>query len=341
MNILHIIGGDLNGGAAKGAYWLHLGLINNGINSKLLVQKANIKEKNIIALSSDYDIKSRLKQFIKFQLDMFPPRFYSNRKMVIFSTGFFGNNVTKTQEYKWADIVHLHWINGGMLGISDINKIKKPVVWTMRDMWPLTGGCHFSIDCDRYKVGCGYCQQLKSNSSFDLSKMVVNRKKKYIPKSIKLVGISNWLTECAKESFVFKNFDITTIHNNINTNDFKPIQKSIARDILGLPQNKKIILAGAQNFDFYKGFDKLLAAYNKLSKDYFLLFFGNIDNRLVNKLGFEYKSLGFLADIVSMRLAYSSADIFVAPSLIDAFGKTLAESMSCKTPVVCFDATGP
>ena len=161
---------------------------------------------------------------------------------------------------------------------------------------------------------------------------------------MKIVGISHWLSECAERSFLFKDFDIRTIHNNVNTNDFSPIEKNMARDILSLPKNKKIILAGAQNLkDFYKGFDRYLEAIQQLKdKDnLFLLFFGNMDENIIKQSGFEYKSLGFLHDIISLRLAYSASDVFVAPSLMDAFGKTLAESMSCGTPVVCFDATGP
>ena len=103
-------------------------------------------------------------------------------------------------------------------------------------------------------------------------------------------------------------------------------------------------MTGAQNLkDFYKGFDKYLEAINKLNKkdNKLLLFFGNFDESLIKQLGFEYKSLSFLHDIVSLRLAYSASDVFIVPSLMDVFGKTLAESTACGTSVVCFNATGP
>ena len=332
----------MSDGAARGAYWLHQGLRKIGIDSKILVQWADVKDKNIISLTNNK--MTRSKQIILSNLDQSPAWLYKNRNRVIFSTGIFGNNIGKTKEYPEADIIHLHWICGGMLSISQIGNIQKPVVWTMRDMWPMTGGCHYAMDCKRYESGCGFCKQLNSQSKYDLSYFVLKKKRASFSKNMKMVGISHWLSECAKRSFLFKDFDIRTIHNNVNTNDFFPIEKSIARDILNLPDNKKIILAGAQSLkDFYKGFDKYLEVINGLNKkdNKLLLFFGNFGENLIKQSGFEYKSLGFLYDTVSLRLAYSASDVFVAPSLMDAFGKTLAESMACGTPVVCFNATGP
>jgi len=263
---------------------------------------------------------------------------------MFFSTGICGFNIGKTRGFKEADIIHLHWINNGMLSIPRIGKIQKPIVWTMRDMWPMTGGCHYSMDCSRYETGCGYCRQLNSQSKYDLSYFLLKKKKAHFSKNMKIVGISHWLSQCAKKSLLFKDFDITTISNNINPDDFYPVEKSIAKDILNLPNNKQIILAGAQNLgDFYKGFNKYIEAIQQLKnkKSLFLLFFGNLDEKIFSQSGFEYKSFGFLHDIVSLRLAYCASDVFVAPSLMDAFGKTIAESMSCGTPVVCFNATGP
>jgi len=157
------------------------------------------------------------------------------------------------------------------------------------------------------------------------------------------VGISNWLSEKSKQSFLLRNLDVRTIHNNINTRDFFPIDKQFARKILGISTDKKIIFAGAQNInDFYKGFGKFIKAIKLLDKNkYCLCFFGRLHTGVIDPLGFEYVNFGFLHDNISLRLLYSAADVFVAPSLMDAFGKTLAESMACGTPVVCFNATGP
>jgi len=340
MKVLHIVAGDLNGGAARGAYWLHLGLKELGVNSKVFTSsKTTLNDDSVI--STTQTKKGKLFNIFRGQIELLIVKFYKNK--LIFSTGLFGVDFTKTKEYKEADIIHLHWINGGFVNMKHLSKIDKPIVWTIRDMWPMTGGCHYAMECEKYKTGCGSCEQLQSNSNYDLSKFILNRKKKFLPKSMKIVGISSWLSQKAKESYLFKDFDVITIFNNVNTNDFFPIEKNIAKKLLGIKTNKKIILAGAQDLkSFYKGFDKFIEAIKQLNKNkYFLCFFGNLDKSIVNNLGFEYKNFGFLYDTISLRLLYSASDVFVAPSLMDAFGKTLVESMACGTPVVCFDATGP
>ncbi len=342
MKILHIIAGDLSGGAARGAYWLHVGLKELGVDSKVFTNSRIIldDERVITTVKSK---KDKVANMIRGQLDGLLLLFYPKRKQIIFSTGMFGIDFTKTKEYQEADIIHLHWINGSFVNMKHLAKIDKPMVWTMRDMWPLTGGCHYPMECEKYKTGCGDCEQLQSGSSYDLSKFILNSKKKYLPKTMKLVGISHWLSQKAKESALFKDFDVRTISNNIDTSEFFPVEKKVARDILGIKTQKKIILVGSTSLkDFYKGFGKFQEAVQELDKSkYFLCFFGNVDKSVAENLGFEYKSFGYLHDNISLRLAYSSADVFVAPSLMDAFGKTLAEAMACGTPVVCFDATGP
>jgi len=341
LKVLHIIAGDLSGGAARGAYWLHLGLQAQGVKSKVFTNsKVTLGDDSVITITNSK--KDKAINIIRGQLDNLFTLFYPKRKKIIFSTGFFGVDFTKTKEYKEADIIHLHWINS-LVNMKHLSKIDKPIVWTIRDMWPMTGGCHYSMECERYKTGCGNCEQLNTKSSYDLSKFIFNRKKKYLPKDMKIVGISNWLSAEAKKSELFRKFDVRTISNNINTDEFFDIDKKVAKNILGIETDKQIILVGSTRLkDFYKGFSKYLEAIKLLDKNrYFLCFFGNIDKKTIDNLGFDYKSLGYLNDNISLRLAYSCANVFVAPSLMDAFGKTLAEAMACKTPVVCFDATGP
>jgi glycosyltransferase involved in cell wall biosynthesis len=342
MKVLHIVAGELTGGAAKGAYNLHRGLIKVGVDSKILTNSLNtLGDERVRSVISNKGL--RIRNIIRNQLDSLPSFIYKNREKRIFSTGFFGLNLTKIKEYKEADIIHLHWINNGFVNIKHLNKVKKPIVWTMRDMWPMTGGCHYSLDCENYKTGCGHCKQLNSNKKRDLSRFIVRRKRKYFPRHIKLVGISSWLSDKAKESYLLKDFDIRTISNNIDTDEFFPVNKKEAREALGIKTNKKIILAGANNLkDFYKGFDKFLKSLQNLnSDDYFLCFFGKMEKEIKDKMKFEYKDFGYLEDTISLRLLYSASDVFVAPSIQEAFGKTLAEAMACETPVVCFDATGP
>jgi len=342
MKILHIVGGGLTGGAARGAYWLHQALKELNIDSKVFTNsKINLGDKSVVTIVKSK--KGRVFNLIRGQLDNVLMAFYPKRKRIIFSSGIFGVDFTKSKEFKEADIIHLHWINAGFVNIKHLSKIDKPIVWTIRDMWPMTGGCHYAMECEKFKTGCGQCDQLKSDRGYDLSSLVLKRKKKYYPENMKIVGISRWLSGEARKSKLFNAFDVKTIANNIDTEEFFPIEKETAKEILGIKTVKKIILVGSTSLkDFYKGFNEYLKAIKTLDKtQYFLCFFGNIEKDIIDRLGFEYKSFGYLNDNISLRLAYSCAEVFVAPSLMDAFGKTLAEAMACNTPVVCFDATGP
>lgn len=343
MKILHLVSEELSGGAARGAYWLHLALLDQGIKSTVLNNtrnRGNAKGvKSTITTNSDFLLAK-----FRGQMDSFPAKFYRKAdKGIFFSTGFVGYDFTKEPIYQEADILHLHWVNSGFVDMKSLSRVNKPVIWTLRDMWPMTGGCHYSLECDGYANGCGNCMQLKSRHTTDLSKLVVRRKEKYIPKDLKVVCISNWLGACAKKSKIFNDFDIQTIYNGISLDEFRPIRKDIAKSIVGIKEHGSAVLVGAQHTDdLYKGFGKFIEAIEHLDKESLqFVFFGDVDTTLLDSLEIDYVSLGFLNDNIALKLAYSAADVFVAPSLMDAFGKTIAESLACGTPVVCFDATGP
>ena len=178
MNVVHLVSGELTGGAAKGAYWLHSGLLNLGQNSHIINNSRNLQSsyKNVHNIIKS-DIQ-KIKSFVFPQLSLLPVRAYTKRKNLIFSTGFDGYDFTKLDCYKNADIIHLHWINN-LVSMRSLRNVSKPIVWTLRDMWPLTGGCHVSYNCDRYKEGCGKCPQLGSNFQYDLSYFILKYKIKY------------------------------------------------------------------------------------------------------------------------------------------------------------------
>jgi glycosyltransferase involved in cell wall biosynthesis len=341
MKILHLIAGELNGGAARGAYWLHKALCDLGVDSTVLTNaKDNLGDESVISLTTS--TLGKMKFSILYRLGRMPLKLYRDRRPLIFSTGFDGIDITRHPSYASADIVHLHWVNG-LVNSKALGKVKKPIVWTLRDMWPFTGGCHQSLECVRFTEGCGYCPQLGSARGRDLSRFILRRKQAYLPKNVRIVGVSRWMSDCATKSAVLGGCQVTTISNNIDTEQFTPLAKTLAREALGLDENQKIVLVGALDVaSVYKGFDLFLEALNSLSKENLrVVFFGKSRGDIPESLGVPVTNLGFFSDVIALRLAYSAADVFVAPSRADAFGKTLVEAMSCGTPVVCFNATGP
>lgn len=332
----------MNSGASKGAYILHKKLLANKINSFL------INDDEILGKFTNTEfVNNNLLKKIRYRLinilNKLPKVFYLKRKSNAFDNSFIGFNFTKYDLIKKADIIHLHWINKSYSNISYLEKLKKPVVWTLRDMWAFTGGCHYALECTKYKQSCGRCISLKSKFTKDISYW--NQKiKKENNKEIKInyVAISKWLKGEATKSLILKNKNIKVIYNGVDNKKFFPIIKNNLKNIMNIPTNKKIILFGSQYINSeYKGFQYLLEALKYLKKqDYFLITFGKIDYlKEIKQTGIEYKNFGFINDDAKLRKIYNLADIFIASSTQEAFGKTIVESLLCGTPVVCFKKT--
>jgi len=345
INVLHVVAGDLNQGAARGAYWLHKGLLEQNINS-ILLNNGKLTDSNFenVVNINNFSKISRILNFIRARLDIYLKKIYSNPRKEIFSTGLFGFNFLNYKYYKEADIIHLHWINGGFLDLKIINKINKPIIWTIRDMWPFTGGCHYTLDCIKYKTKCGNCLFLNSQKEKDLSSFLFKRKMVILNENpITFVGISNWISKKAMQSTILNGHKVQTIFNNIDSKAFKYYRKELAVLELGIKTDKKIILVGAINSkNTWKGFHYLKDALNRLDrKKYCVLTFGKINPSDFDKINLEITHFGFVNDDQLLSKIYSISDVYVTTATQEAFGKTVVEAMSCKTPVVCFDNSGP
>ena len=341
MKVAIISSSDLYGGAARAAYRLHKSLIKEGIHSVMIVQKK---------ISDDYTVigsSSRLKGLLNSlrpALDHIIMKYVKSK--TLFSSSYlpFSSIVDKINELN-PDIVHLHWIAGGTLRLEDLNKIKAPIVWNCHDMWPFTGGCHYDDSCGAYKDGCGNCKVLNSKKENDLSKKVFNRKLKIYSKAkdMTVVGSSNWISKCAKESTLFKKREIVTIPNCIDTNLFKPIDKNITRDIFNIPKNKKVILFGAMNSlsDPRKGAEELFKAIEMIDVENTVFVIAG-SSKPMEPLNLKYPVCFIppLIDEVSLPLMYNVADVMIVPSLQENLANSIVESMSCGVPVVAFNIGG-
>ncbi len=338
---MHLIGGDEKGGAARGSLWLHEALLNNGVKSSVILQYGEVNDPNIHVVDNSF-IKLKLQKFRKIR-DQIPFRIYPKRKRYIFSPGIFGLDFTKHYLILNADIVHLHWITNAFFDIKTLSRFNKPIVWTLRDMWSFTGGCHNSMDCNNYKSGCGKCPHLGSNNLNDLSRWLVKRKQKSYQNSFTPVAISKWMRASARSSLLMRNYDIRLIYNGLNTSVFKPADNKIVRENLNLPAEKKIVLIDAQaTMHIWKGYNELKICLERLrSKGYLFLFFGETDDLFIKQLKTDCISLGKITNDKKLSEIYSASDVYLTPALQEPFGKTIIEAMACGTPVVCFDANGP
>ena len=343
MKILIVNTFDVEGGAARAAYRLHQALLASGVHSKMLVQSKSSDDFTVLGPQTKFQ-KAMGK--MRPTLDFIPIRRYKNRTKTLFSPCWvpFSNIVERINEIN-PDVVHLHWIACGMMRIEDLAKIKAPIVWSLHDNWAFTGGCHIMWECERYQQFCGACPRLGSSKENDLSRKVWNRKQNTFTQlpNMKIIGLSNWLADCARKSSLFKEHEILCLPNLINTKVYSPFDKQKARELLNLPAGKKLIAFGAMSAtsDINKGFKELSEALTQVdAENTELVVFGSSQPQALQ--GFKQKAhyLGRLRDDVSLRVLYSAADVMVVPSLQEAFGQTASESMACGTPVVAFGATG-
>ncbi|KOP39489.1 glycosyl transferase family 1 [Flavobacterium sp. WLB] len=344
MKIIIVNSYDNVGGAARAAYRLHKSLLSKGIDSNMIVQRK---------LGDDYTVQSfpnslfqELLAKVKHILDQLPLRFYKNKTKILFSPSWLGfNNVVDRINSANPDIVHLHWICNGMFKVEDLARIKAPIIWTLHDNWAFTGGCHIMWDCEKYTENCGTCPRLGSTKENDLSRDVFKRKEKTYKKMPNMVinGLSEWITNCARKSTLFRNHKIINIPNPIDTDLFHPFDKTLSRNLWRFPQDKKLVLFGAiaATSDINKGYQQLKNALDLLDNDNVeLVIFGSSEPKDKDFLKFKTHYLGHLNDDISLVSLYNSVDVVVLPSLQETLPQVAIEAMSCGTPVVAFGHTG-
>jgi glycosyltransferase involved in cell wall biosynthesis len=254
--------------------------------------------------------------------------------------------VTRIKEQN-PDVVNLHWVNHGFMRIESLPDIEQPIVWTMHDMWPFSGGEHYVGASLRYKEGYNAGNRSAAETGMDVNRWIWRRKKKSWSgmQNMVIAAPSEWLAGCAHDSSLFRNHRIEVLPNGVDHERFRPVKHCIARDILGLPVDKKLILfgAGASTSDERKGFHLLVEALGRLERaigpdNCELIVFGASSGSSSFSMKTHY--LGTLYDEISMALVYAAADVFVAPSVEDNLPNTVLESLSCGTPVVAFDIGG-
>jgi len=345
MKILHINTYDISGGAARAAYRLHQGLRQINLDSKMLVQDKKGDDKHVLGPKSKM---GKAWGMVRPNLDRLPLHLYTKKKDTPYYLQWLPGSSLEDGLSFAPDIVHLHWICGGFIPIASMAKIKQPIIWTLHDSWAFTGGCHIPYECTRYKKKCGNCPHLGSRWERDLSRWTWHRKQKaWQNLNLTIVVPSKWLAQCTKESSLFQNTNVVVIPNGLDLNQYKPVDQSLARKLLGLPENKKILLFGAMNAtsDQQKGFQYLQPALWKLKESQIkqeieIIVFGSSEPEHAPDFGFPVHYLGRLHDDISLKILYSAADVMLVPSTQETFGQTASEAMACGTPVVAFNVTG-
>jgi len=348
MKILLCNTTDTGGGAATAACRLLGEFVRQNVNASLLVLIKKSQHAHIVSVDEicDESVFSKLLRDARRKLNYYYTGFrwrqYKNKKNINLNDTFisFIGNSLKQVEF---DILHLHWIEGGFINFTELQKINKPIVWTIHGSFPFTGICHHLL-CEKYKTQCGVCPALGSDKKYDFSTENFElKRKRYTKLDFHIVSPSRFMADRARESALLGKRPIHVIPNGLNTVTFSPVDKQIARGKLEIPDKKTIVFGAYRaTTDENKGFKYLLEGLKKLkeyheSHEIQILIFGGAYE---GDLFFDTVNLGQVENEEVLSTVYSSADVMIVPSEHENLPYTIMESLSCATPVVAFDIGG-
>lgn len=355
MKLLLINTSD-KGGAGKACARLHLGLLNMDVDSKLLlaIKTSNYIESYVLHPKTDNSLLGKLQKKAlkilrelkllkgpkKTEEELFVEKRTKGLELYSFPNSKY--DITESELYKQADIINLHWVSGFIDYQSFFQKNTKPVVWTLHDMNPFSGGEHY----EELHLGIdelGFPEKrILSNEELEQFNKVLNLKKESLSqvKNLHFVTLCDWMTSQLKQSHFFSKFPIHKIPNGIDSNIFNIRDKPHSRDLLNIPLEKKVILFVADLIDANrKGFNILIKAIEKLEQHNVQLFVIGNKNDSLNHLK-NIIQYGTVNDDRLLSSVYSAADVFVIPSLMDNLPNTVIESLFCGTPVIGFPIGG-
>ncbi len=351
MRVLIVNTSERTGGAAVAANRLMETLNNNGVKAKMLVRDKETEDLTVVKACGK--LRGRM-AFLWERWCIFCHLRFSKDHLFDIDTANAGIDITRLREFKEADVIHLHWINQGMLSLRGIRSILnsgKPVVWTMHDIWPATGICHISLGCRRFVSSCSNCFYLPGKGGpNDLSHKVWMRKRQLYknPNNIYFVACSRWLEGEARRSPLLSGLNVTSIPNPIDPRVFFPGDKTEARRRLNLPDDKRLVCFISQRVtNVNKGISYLMEACDKLAADspelssgMEIVILGGHAEELAGNFKFPVCPLGYISDPKKIAMVYNAVDLFVLPSLSENLPNTIMEALACGVPCVGFNVGG-
>lgn len=330
-------------------YRLHAGLLSLGQESTLLVQHKNTDDGTVLLFAPPREVPTQLRRIVKRHLLPYcrKPLASSPAGSTYMSDDRSEHNGDVLRQVPPSDIVNLHWVAGFFEYISFFRKVPAnlPIVWTLHDMNPFTGGCHFDGGCGKFVEHCGACPQIGSSKLDDFSAHVWKRKNKALARVganvMHIVAPSRWLAAEAKKSSLFGHLPVTVIPYGLETERFQPRDRHFARQLFEIPSEAKVVLFVADwANEKRKGLDLLLEAIRGLGDLPELYAFAigrNVSSRV---LGVRGKTIDYVRDDLTLSLVYSTADVFVVPSLEDNLPLTALEALACGIPTIAFSVGG-
>ena len=347
MDVVHLNTFDISGGAARAAYRLHSGLCSEDIDSSMYVLEKSSDEATVDRFIPPADTLSGVRRrFRKWRIEGDMSTYDESRPSGLepFSDDrtMYGAQVVDSMPD--CDVINLHWIAGFVDVGAFLEKTTQPVVWTLHDQNPFTGGCHYDYGCKKFTAKCGACPQLGSSDVGGLSRQIWKRKQTACQRArdrIHVVAPSRWLGRMARQSSLFGEFPVSVIPYGVDTEIFAPFDTAGLRRAMGISSDEQVLLFVAESTSNQrKGFSLLLEAVEEMSihDNVHLLSVGATAPEVDAPV--PHHHLGKITNDRLLAAIYACADLFVIPSRQDNLPNTVLESMACGTPVVGFKTGG-
>lgn len=341
MKIIHCNSTDSAGGAARAMMRLHDALDGDGIDSQVRVRIKAGENAKVNGPSGRLDKALGLLR-PAFGRVLEGPLGLSDG--VYRSYNLLPSRLARELNASDADLVHLHWLGDEFMSIADIGAIRKPVVWTLHDMWAFCGAEHLSDDGPDARWRNGYAAVAMS-APIDIDRIVWKRKKRFWQAARQLVAPSRWLASCARGSTLMANWPIDVIPNLLPTDVFRPLDRSVCRHILDLADEAPLVLFVAHNgiADRNKGWDLLEAALHAAVARVPALECVIVGAEMPVSFRtppFPIHWFGRVHDEQLLPVIYGAADVVAVPSRRENLPQTATEAQACGRPVVAFATSG-
>ncbi len=340
LKVVHISTADNAGGSGRSAYRIHCGLGRLGVNSRMIVGWKVTDDPDVgrVWPNGTWRIIDRVSGTVADQVGFQYLWLPSSHRL---------------PRHPWvqeADIFQLYNTHGGYLSHTVLPRLAagRPIVWRLSDMWAFTGHCAYSYECERWKTGCGSCPILEEYPPLrrDTTAFLWKVKKRiYNRCDLTMVAPSQWMASLVSQSPLLGEFPLHVIPNGLDTEIFRPVPKSVAREVLGLKPDTPVILFMGHSDDApRKGEVYFREALKRLSEtlhfDPVLLVMGTTGGGWLDRVEFPTRCVGVVTNDLFMATVYSAADVFVLPTLADNLPNSVLEGMACGTPAVAFNIGG-
>ena len=344
VKVLHINYYDNWTGSGIAANRLHKALLQHSIDSRMLVMQKDSDDQTVI-LSPLY---ARALAFCTQRISAQILRLQKSSNISPHSLNLFPNFLMKEIHSIRPDLIHLHWFGGEMFSIGQIPQIPYPLVWTLHDCWGFCGTEHYMDPFhgdNRFESGYTRESRPAADHGLDLDRWIWQKKvSKWKDLNITFAAPSAWMGKMLEKSALWNGRCCHTVANCLDVEQFAPGDRSSVRKQLNIPEDKKVILFGAQSTSHpLKGMNLLREALKILpEKEKYLLisYGGNDKEEYWSDCGISRIHAGLIREPEKIIDLYQAADVFVCPSLVDNFPNTVLEAAACGMPVTAFRTGG-